>query len=80
MLIANTPAQVVVAVGTKARFAFQNYLNLESPDHLLGPIKVGDKKRLLVVVPHPNSFGGQVPLSRHLKKDQMEGLRQAVVG
>jgi hypothetical protein len=36
------------------------------------------KKRLLVVVPHPNSFGGNVPISRHLEQEQMERLRQAV--
>ncbi|MHB1527680.1 MAG: uracil-DNA glycosylase family protein [Candidatus Dormibacteria bacterium] len=73
-------AQVVVAVGAIARFAFQNYLHLEAPDHLLGPIEVAGKERLLVVIAHPNSFGGNVPISRHLKEDQMERLRQAVAG
>ncbi|MHB8325209.1 MAG: uracil-DNA glycosylase family protein [Candidatus Dormibacteria bacterium] len=73
-----SPAQVVVVVGAIARFAFEEYLQQKAPDHLLGPIEVGGRKRLLVVVPHPNSFGGNIPLSRHLEEDQMELLRQAV--
>ena len=77
-VLAASPAQVVVAVGAIARFAFQTYLHLEAPDHLLGPVELAGKKRLLVVVPHPNSFGGNVPISRHLEPEQMERLRQAV--
>lgn len=73
-----SPAQVVVVVGAIARVAFEEYLHQEAPDHFPGPVEVAGKKRLLVVVPHPNSFGGNVPLSRHLREDQMERLRQAV--
>jgi hypothetical protein len=79
-VLAASPAQVVVAVGAIARFAFQTCLHQEAPDHLLGPVEVAGKKRLLVVVPHPNSRGGNLPLSRHLEQDQGEGLRQAVAG
>ena len=77
-VLAAPPAQVVVAVGAIARLAFQTCLHQEAPDHLLGPVELAGKKRLLVVVPHPNSFGGNVPISRHLEPEQMERLRQAV--
>ncbi|MHB1500786.1 MAG: uracil-DNA glycosylase family protein [Candidatus Dormibacteria bacterium] len=73
-----SPAQVLVVVGAITRSAFESYLHLAAEDHLLGTVEVAGKERLLVVVPHPHSRGGQVPLSRHLEQDQMERLRQAV--
>ena len=79
-VLAASPARVLVVVGAIARFAFQDYLHLEAADHLLGPVEVAGKKRLLVVVAHPNSRGGNVPLGRHLEQDQMELLRLTLAG
>ena len=42
------------------------------PDHLLDPVEVAGKQRLLVVVAHPTIRGGTVPLGRHPEQDQME--------
>jgi hypothetical protein len=69
---------VVVVVGTIAKFALNEYLQVEIPDHLLGPVELGDKERLVVGVPHHNSRGGNAPLSHHLTAEQLARVRQAL--
>jgi len=77
-VLANSPARVVVVVGAIARFAFAEYLQVEALDHLLGPLELAGRERLVAVVPHPNSRGGNVPLSRHLTPEQLARVRQAL--
>ena len=77
-VLANSPARVVVVVGAIAKFAFAEYLQVEAPDHLLRPVELAGRERLFVVVPHPNSRGGNVPLSRHLTVEQLAQVRQAL--
>ena len=57
-VLAASPAQVVVLVGSVAKDAFKEHLNLDVGDHLLGPLEVAGRDRLLVSVRHPNSRGG----------------------
>ncbi|MHB1640190.1 MAG: hypothetical protein ACYCUD_10200 [Candidatus Dormibacteria bacterium] len=52
-----SPAQVLVVVGAIAGSAFESYLHRSAEDHLLGPLEVAGKNRVLVVVPHPNPRG-----------------------
>ena len=75
-----SPAMVVVVVGSVARFAFQKYLDPAAPDHLLGPVELAGRERLVLVVPHPNSRGGNVPLGRHLSEEQLAKVRQVLTG
>jgi hypothetical protein len=77
-VLANSPASVLVVVGAIAKFAFAEYLKVVAPDHLVGPLELAERERLVVVVPHPNSRGGNVLLSRHLTDEQLALVRQAL--
>ena len=79
-VLQTSPARVVVVVGAIAKFAFAEYLHVVASDHLLGPVKLAGAERLVIVVPHPNSRGGNVPLSRHLTTEQLARVRKARVG
>lgn len=79
-VLSASPARVLVVVGAIARYAFEQHLGLSAESHLLGPLEVAGRQRLLVVVPHPSSWGGNVPLSRHLSDAQLELVRVALRG
>jgi hypothetical protein len=78
-----SPALVVVVVGSVAKYAFEEHLltkpaSLSGPTHLFGPIELGQRERLLVVVPHPSSFGGNRPLSARLSDVELERVRRTL--
>ncbi len=77
-VLAASPAQVVVLVGAVAQFAFAEHLHLSVPDHLLGPLEVGGRDRLLVPVRHPNSRGGVKSFSGQLTEAQLAMVRGAL--
>lgn len=77
-VLAASPAQVVVLVGSVARWAFQEHLNLDVPDHLLGPVEVAGRERLLVSVRHPNSRGRVKSFQGQLTHTQLAQVRGAL--
>ncbi|MDA8332688.1 MAG: hypothetical protein M0027_16075 [Candidatus Dormibacteraeota bacterium] len=79
-VLSASPARVLIVVGAIARYAFEQHLGQGAQDHLLGPLPVAGRRRILVLVPHPNSRGGNVALSRHLSEEQLELLRGALRG
>jgi hypothetical protein len=78
-VLAASPSVVVVVVGAVARDAFKQYLGLDMATHFLGPLDLAGKRRLLVVVAHPSSFGGNKPLGAHLTPEELVQVRQAMV-
>ena len=77
-VLAASPAQVVVLVGVVAQSAFAEHLHLSVPDHLLGPVEVGGRDRLLVSVRHPQSRGGVKSFSGQLTEAQLAEVRGAL--
>jgi uracil-DNA glycosylase len=77
-VLAVSPARVVVVVGGVAKDAFTEHLGLATRGHLFGPVDVAGKERILVLVPHPSSFGGNKPLSAHLSAEELARVREAL--
>ncbi len=77
-VLAASPAQVVILVGAAAQSAFAEHLHLSVPDHLLGPVEVGGRDRLLVSVRHPQSRGGVKSFSGQLTEAQLAEVRGAL--
>ena len=77
-VLAASPAQVVVLVGRVARSAFAEHLHLDVADHLLGPVHVAGRDRLLVSVRHPNSRGGVKSFQGQLTDAQLAQVRGAL--
>ncbi|HUY24727.1 MAG TPA: hypothetical protein VMV09_05420 [Candidatus Saccharimonadales bacterium] len=73
-----SPARVVVLVGSIARYAFQEYLHLEAPDRLVGPVGVAGRDRLVVAVRHPNSRGGVKSFGGQLTAAQLARVQEAL--
>lgn len=70
--------QVRVLVGAVAKWAFHEHMGLDIPDHLLGPVMVAGRNRLVVAVRHPNSRGGVKSLRDHLTDAYLTQLREAL--
>ena len=77
-VLAASPAQVVVLVGSVAKYAFKEQLNLDVAGHLLGPVQVAGRERLLVSVRHPNSRGGVKSFQGQLNDAQLAQVRGAL--
>jgi hypothetical protein len=77
-VLAASPAKVLVLVGSVPRSAFAEHLNLDVPDHLLGPVEVAGRERLLVSVRHPNSRGGVKSFQGQLTDAQLAQVRGAL--
>ena len=77
-VLAASPAQVVVLVGSVAKYAFKEQLNLDVAGHLLGPVQVAGRERLLVSVRHPNSRGGVKSFLGQLPDAQLEQVKEAL--
>ena len=74
-MLAASPAQVVVLVGSVAQSAFAEHLNLDVEDHLLGPVEVAGRERLLVSVRHPKSRGGVKSFQGQLTDAELAQVR-----
>lgn len=77
-VLAASPARVVVLVGSVAKFAFSDHLHLDVSDHLLGPVEVGGRSRLLVFLRHPNSRGGVKSFKGQLTDSQLAQVKAAL--
>ena len=77
-VLAAPPARAVVLVGSVARFAFSEHLHRDVSDHLLGPVDVGGRGRLLVSLRHPNSRGGVKSFQGQLGGSQLAQVREAL--
>lgn len=77
-VLAAPPARAVVLVGSVARFAFSEHLHRDVSDHLLGPVDVGGRGRLLVSLRHPNSRGGVKSFQGQLTDSQLAQVREAL--
>ncbi len=73
-----SPARVAVLVGALARFALTEHLHRDMSDHLLGPVEVGGRDRLLVSLRHPNSRGGVKSFQGQLTDSQLAQVRAAL--
>lgn len=73
-----SPARVVVLVGSVAKYAFQEYLHTDVPDHLVGPVEVAGRDRLVVAVRHPNSRGGAKSLQGQLSDAQLAQVKESL--
>lgn len=81
--MAASPARVLVVVGAVAKYAFEEYLlkqsgSLSGPARLFGPTQIAGLDRLLLVVPHPSSFGGSRALSSRFSEMELSQIRQAL--
>jgi len=77
-VLAASPAAVVVVVGAVARGAFKEYFGVDTLDHFLGPVEVAGRKRLLVLVPHPSSPGGNRRFSERLSANQVAQVKHVL--
>jgi hypothetical protein len=67
-------ARVIVGIGAHARRALTRQFQLTSRDGVHRP-SVGERERLVVFLPHPNSFGGSKSFEGNLAPDELELLR-----
>ena len=77
-VLAASLAQVVVLVGQVAKDAFAEFLHLDVADHLLGPIQVAGRDRLLVSIRHPNSRREVKSFQGQLTDAQLAQVRGAL--
>jgi hypothetical protein len=69
----------MVVVGLVAKFGIKQYLGRPGRDRRIGRVEVAGKERLLVLVPHPSSFGGPRPRSVQLSPELAQ-VRRPLAG
>lgn len=54
-VIASSGAKVIVVLGSIAKSAIANHLSISASKPVLGPLKIGNRERLITFIPHPNA-------------------------
>jgi len=65
-ILALSPATVIVLVGDKAYSAFTSEMGLSIHDHVWGPEPLAGRKRWVITLPHPNSWGKRWGLEHYM--------------
>ena len=69
-------AKVIVVLGARAKWTVCDRYGLEPDVPLHGPLLVGNRKRLITILPHPNARNGPKKVSRCLLPSDLDRLRK----
>lgn len=75
-ILALSPAPVIIIFGKTAQRHFEGLLDMTLGGLLHGPVPLGGRERLLVVMPHPTNWGE--PTKNLLDDEQLKILRRAL--